>query len=454
MPGLALCEPTGRRGRRRSVLLALTALLVPGVGTGVVLTPTALASDSAAERKAEVDGAAESARADLEVSDAHARAAADALRRVEAELGTARAEVAAAEALLATSAERDRAAAEELARAEEELARAVAEEAVAVRRVAEQERLVGDRANAAYRSGGQMQRWQVVLDSDDAEQMLSRLDYLSSVAGADNRLLDDLTAARVALAEVAAERAVARQRVAELREQARQALERDRQAVLDKQAAEARVNALVTQQREAHAAAERQRAEDQALIQRLEAESRALEAQLAELARQAKERAAQEAAQAAARAEQSSRSRTAPAPPVSVQSQPGSSMTRPIASIRPTSNFGMRNHPIYGEPRMHNGVDFGAPTGTTVVAALSGRVVTAGLNGGAGNMITLDHGIVAGRHMTTLYMHLSRIDVRPGASVGRGQRIGAVGSTGASTGPHLHFEVRLDGSPVNPLGYL
>ena len=436
------------------VLVALTALLAPAVSTGALHTPMARAGQSATERKAEVDGAAESARADLEVSAAEARAAADALAGVEADLSAARAAVAAAEAVLAASAERDRAAAEELAHAEEELARAVAEEEAAVRRVAQQEELVGERANAAYRSGGQMQRWQVVLDSDDAEQMLSRLDYLSSVAGADNRLLDDLTAARVALARVAAERAAARQRVAELREQARQALELDRQTVRDKQAAEGRVNALVVAQREAHAAAERQRAQDQAVILQLEAESRALETQLAELARQAKERAAREAEAAAAQAEQASRGRSAPAPPVTVQSQAGSGMTRPIVNMRPTSNFGMRNHPIYGRPRMHNGVDFGAPTGTTVVAALAGQVVTAGFSGSAGNMVALDHGIVGGRHLTTVYMHLSRIDVRGGVSVGRGQRIGAVGSTGASTGPHLHFEVRLDGSPVNPLGYL
>ncbi|MCS6987831.1 MAG: M23 family metallopeptidase [Sphingomonadaceae bacterium] len=106
----------------------------------------------------------------------------------------------------------------------------------------------------------------------------------------------------------------------------------------------------------------------------------------------------------------------------------------------------MRFHPILGFSRLHQGVDFAAPTGTPVVASAAGRVTLAGWSGGYGQVVEVDHG----RGLKTRYAHLSRIDVRPGQAVGQGQRIGAVGSTGLSTGPHLHYEVWRDGRAVNP----
>ncbi|MFQ3665611.1 MAG: peptidoglycan DD-metalloendopeptidase family protein [Sphingomonadaceae bacterium] len=118
----------------------------------------------------------------------------------------------------------------------------------------------------------------------------------------------------------------------------------------------------------------------------------------------------------------------------------------PVEGARLSSNFGMRFHPILGYSRMHQGIDFAAPTGTPVVASAAGRVVSAGWGGGYGNLVTIEH---AGG-MRTRYAHLSRITVKPGQQVAQGQRIGAVGSTGMSTGPHLHYEVWQNGKPVNP----
>jgi len=115
-----------------------------------------------------------------------------------------------------------------------------------------------------------------------------------------------------------------------------------------------------------------------------------------------------------------------------------------------TSGFGYRVHPIFGTSRMHTGLDFPASSGTPIYAADSGVVVSAGSRGGYGNATVVDHG----GGTATLYAHQSRLGVSAGQSVERGQVIGYVGSTGFSTGPHLHFEVRINGQPVDPAGYL
>jgi len=122
----------------------------------------------------------------------------------------------------------------------------------------------------------------------------------------------------------------------------------------------------------------------------------------------------------------------------------------PIPGAPITSTFGPRVHPIFGTVRMHTGIDFGASTGTPVRAAADGTVVSAGPYGGYGNATIIDHG----NGLATLYGHQSRILVASGQRVTRGQVIGLVGSTGYATGPHLHFEVRVNGTPVDPLPYL
>jgi murein DD-endopeptidase MepM/ murein hydrolase activator NlpD len=119
-----------------------------------------------------------------------------------------------------------------------------------------------------------------------------------------------------------------------------------------------------------------------------------------------------------------------------------SGLVWPVSGVV-TSGYGMR----WG--RLHAGIDIAAPTGTTVGAAARGSVIYAGGMGGYGNIVVIDHG----GGMATAYAHLSAIWVG-GGSVSQGQGIGAVGCTGSCTGPHLHFEVRINGSPVNPLSYL
>jgi murein DD-endopeptidase MepM/ murein hydrolase activator NlpD len=115
-----------------------------------------------------------------------------------------------------------------------------------------------------------------------------------------------------------------------------------------------------------------------------------------------------------------------------------------------TSNFGWRTHPILGTERFHSGIDFGADYGSLVYASAEGRVIYADWYGGYGNAVILDHGT----GMTTLYGQCSELYVKDGDAVAKGQPIAAVGSTGFSTGPHLHFELRANGEPIDPAAYL
>lgn len=123
---------------------------------------------------------------------------------------------------------------------------------------------------------------------------------------------------------------------------------------------------------------------------------------------------------------------------------------QPVGRMDYTSNFGIRSDPFRGSAAMHAGVDIRGPVGTPIYATADGIVAEANRRGGYGNLVELDHG----KGIATRYGHLSRILVSAGSRVTRGQVIGLMGSTGRSTGSHLHYEVRMDGRAVNPLPFL
>lgn len=128
-----------------------------------------------------------------------------------------------------------------------------------------------------------------------------------------------------------------------------------------------------------------------------------------------------------------------------------SSLTWPVPSCHTvTSPFGNRTHPVQGGTKFHEGIDIGAPKGSTVVAAGSGTVEVAGYSPYNGNWVKIDHG----NGLETLYLHNSSLKVSSGQRVSRGQKIASSGSTGMSTGPHLHFAVKKNGSYVNPMNYM
>lgn len=130
-----------------------------------------------------------------------------------------------------------------------------------------------------------------------------------------------------------------------------------------------------------------------------------------------------------------------------------SGFIKPIGG-RITSPFGWRRHPIFNSRSFHSGIDIGGPFNENVRASNAGKVIYSGWYGGYGKVVILDHGRVNGIPITTLYAHLNSIQVSVGEYVSKGQTVGREGTTGYSTGPHLHFEVRVNGKPSNPLNYI
>lgn len=122
----------------------------------------------------------------------------------------------------------------------------------------------------------------------------------------------------------------------------------------------------------------------------------------------------------------------------------------PVDGVRLSSSFGMREHPVLGGRRAHKGVDLAAPTGTPIYATADGVVEKAEWFSGYGLYVQLDHGA----QLETRYGHMSRLNVASGQRVRKGDVIGYVGSTGRSTGPHLHYEVRIAGEAMNPIPYM
>ena len=180
-----------------------------------------------------------------------------------------------------------------------------------------------------------------------------------------------------------------------------------------------------------------------------------LEAESAAIAETLRQRAAAAAAAAAAARtttttpSSSGGGGTTATTSAALAARPPGRLLTPVPGAPVTSPFGSRVHPIYGTVRNHTGIDYGADTGTPIRAAGAGVVVSASWFGGYGNATIIDHG----GGLATLYGHQSSMAVSEGQRVTAGQTIGRVGCTGDCTGPHVHFEVRVNGDPVNPANY-
>ena len=401
------------------------------------------------------------ASAALERSSAAVRAAGVELARVSAALPRAQKEAAQARGALAGATAKARAAESRAAEADRELRAAQAAVRDASAKVEAGRREAGALARGVYQRGS-LAGLQSVLDAKDPQQALRRSSLLRSVFRHRDATLDRLTSNRLDLSSTTASMA-AEQRAADdaRQEAAREAARAQRLATTADEAA-LEVAALVADRRSALATAERLREQDRRDYSQAQAESRALAERIrAAAAAAAKARAAAaakakaEADRAAAEARRRAAAGAAAAPdkPSRPSRRRSADMVWP-ANGRLTSRYGYRTHPIYGDRRMHTGIDIAAGTGVPIVASDDGTVLLSGYSGGYGNLTVVEHASRGGRSVTTSYAHQSASYVQDGQQVRRGQIIGRAGATGNVTGPHLHFEVRLDGEPVDPLNYV
>jgi murein DD-endopeptidase MepM/ murein hydrolase activator NlpD len=368
-------------------------------------------------RKREVDSALGATAADFHASSQDLAQAGQALHRLAVQVPAAQRAYAQAQGRLRAARDTSRVVA-----AQAEGARAAAASAEAAARAAESA-LADARADVAgiVRSAymlGPLGGPGAVLEAGSVTEALDRHTFLQALTAHQRDRLSLVDAAR---SRVAARRADARARaeLAVARDRsAREALARVERLTADVAASKRALEERVAEQRHARRVAEREKAADLARYRALQAEQRRLAAL------------------------------------IKAQQSRGTGRVGKGGLLWPTdgpitSRYGYRTHPIYGYRRFHAGIDIGAPTGQVIVAARTGRVVHAGPLGSYGNLVVVDHG----DGFSTAYAHQSRIAVSDGQRVRAGQAVGYVGSTGASTGPHLHYETRVNGEPVDPMRY-
>ena len=269
---------------------------------------------------------------------------------------------------------------------------------------------------------GRLSYLDVVVGSKDFSDFANRMEMLKRILQSDMDLINTIKTERE---EIASKKAK---------------LEKDRAKVLELEKVAQEKQNLINQKK-----AERQAVLERAMNDRDTAERayNELMASSASITAMLQQRAAERAAAAAAAASQGGGGGGATW--VQGTGQLAAPVVAPI-----TSDFGWRIHPIYGTRRLHAGTDFGVDEGTPVHAADGGVVVEAGWVSGYGYTVIIDHG----NGMSTLYAHNSDVAVSPGQTVSKGQVVSYSGNTGGSTGPHLHFEVRINGEPTDPMGYL
>ncbi|MFN2504854.1 MAG: peptidoglycan DD-metalloendopeptidase family protein [Acidimicrobiales bacterium] len=438
---------------RRSLLAVLpAAALIVGLLAPGGVQPAAGQSDGDQQRigeqidsyRAQVqEASAEEARllTELDASAARKRELDGKVSAMDQEIGTVQRNLSAAEGKLAAAEAERRGAEGRLAEAREQLAVARAKlQAYAI---------------AAYT--GQSEATQFVdtaLRSRSMGELVAKRTYMKVVAttqteavSLDERLRDEVNDLRDELADVEEEAEVQRDVVEEERQRLQE--RRDAQDVVRDQVA-----SEIAHTDEVRSQVVARKTEFETQIEELEQESAAIEATLRRRAEEA--RAAAAAATAPAPSASPGAGSEPGSPPAPEEEAPpaaspgGGGLINPVPGSPVTSGFGYRVHPIYGDARLHTGVDLGASSGTPIRAAGSGVVVTAEWYGGYGNATIIDHG----NGLATLYGHQSSIGVSAGQRVSQGEVIGRVGCTGSCTGPHLHFEVREDGTPVNPMGYI
>lgn len=275
----------------------------------------------------------------------------------------------------------------------------------------------------AMEEGGDVSYWSVIFEANSFTDLLDRVNMVQEINDSDQRRLKEL------------------QQAAENVDSQRITMDEERRAMEDSKTQLEATQATLELKREQSDEVLRQLLEKEAEIELLLDEANEkINALMEEIFRKEKEFESAKYDEYLAKL-----AAAGDAPPSDA------SWVRPLSNLRVTSAFGTRVHPITGRKRTHNGIDFGAPAGTPIYATRAGTVTTAAYQaGGAGYYVRINHGDGFG----SIYMHMTNYIVKTGQTVSQGQVIGYVGSTGLSTGPHLHFGVSYAGKYVNPMAYI
>lgn len=439
---------SSRSLRRPLSLLAAAAILAAGMLTGPVVSPASAegSKDDKIAERAEVDQQLEDLR--IELNDVNDDLADTYLALAETELliPQAQQDLEDARVALGEAQEEDRKVGERLTEAEEEERRLSGEVETGQEEVDRSDDELATVALSAYKGGGMPSPSSVYVGNSSPQDAVDRsMNYRLTMASQGTRL--DSLRTDQSITENSAERLSAvREEIKQLKIDAEDALERTRVAEEEATEAKNELDALYETQKTQRDDLEAKKTKYEGDQKSLETRSSTLDDEIEELAEQERER------EERLKAQQQQKSSGGSAP-VAGSANTGGGWVYPV-NARLNSNFGWRVHPIYGTKKLHAGVDFPVACGVPVGAAHSGRVIARTYNSGAGNKLIVSHGIMNGRLVTTSYHHLQGFAKPVGAQVSAGETVGYVGTTGSSTGCHLHFETHEDGNAVNPAKFL
>ena len=438
----------GTRTVRTAVAVAVASAL-----TLTLLGPPASA-DELTSHRARVKQQIAKTKSDLSESTRALSTAAIAVDKAQNKLDAATAKLTTTRQELAAAKAKDVQMAAKLQHARADLAAAVAAVAAGQARLDAEQAKAGQMVRDQYQQQSNLLPIAVLVDPNSTEDWQTRLQWSTTLFDTTQAQIDRLTlmqhqlnAARVRQTEMEANVAAARHDAA-ANLKIKKALE------FRATAEEATVAQLVRQRKTAERAAADDVSQDKAQYSQLIKERASVERRIAARiakAAAARKRAAERKAAAARRSHSTSKSahHSSHSQRSSVSSA-GHGFSFPVAA-RITSPFGMRFHPVLHYWKLHDGTDFGAACGTPIRAAFAGRVAERYYNAGYGNRLMIDHGYIGGRYLTTGYNHASRYIVPVGQRVQKGQIIGYVGTTGFSTGCHLHLMVWINGRLRNPM---
>jgi murein DD-endopeptidase MepM/ murein hydrolase activator NlpD len=420
--------------RRLGVAVALCSLAVGA--TAVPLAHASLtAGDKLKDRQRKVQKRIEKAHDHLEHTSRRLIRAARTLEASRADLSDARLTLHKTRDKLAAARELDVAMQGQLAQAEIDLDAARLALTAGTAAVGRQRDSVAAMVSDIYMEGDpQLLAFASLLDAESPADLIRSAEGRNVIVGQETRAYDDLSAAEVLLevregaVEAAKDAVAAKAAEAAAHVVVMQNLETQAQAAKDD------VVRLVAAHKDAKAEARKAKQRDRKKLRKLRKEDKRIERRLAELARRARLRALRNGQS------------TAPG-------DSGGFLARPVPGPV-TSPFGMRVHPIFGYTALHDGTDFGGGCGTPMYAAADGRVVAEYYSSSYGHRLMIDHGFQRGVGLATIYNHATGYPLNVGDHVARGQVVGYVGSTGWSTGCHLHFTVMANGNPVDPSNWL